>query len=511
MKKRTYIYMVLCLMMMTWGTVGCMDEELIRPDLKADLKDFSLQEAKEFFQTQIKENLVLSRSLDSKENQTLSPGDFVPEWETAVGSSADGLACYDVPISSTYRFKAISVDESNGTTSTGKVNVYQKLVIVKDIKNKKTSQYILTLIPSKACDNRNGAQTCSKFINCADKGGFTGVAIYSCVYSQITARVSIYKEGIKTQGVFLLSASSRAELKEKCELARMLVSSVTLQKSKAAVTRGEDDWTWGDFWLDEVVITPDPEPDYGQNDDWNSDYFDDYDKWLEENCPDSGIDPEPTDPEWGESGGGSGTESDNTEEKDPEAKLFNFSKTEEDKVMQLLKQLKELKGIDYTKYTIKKTDVCASVARTSKDGKLQICGQFFNLPRLEDRDRIAIIFHEMYHIDNNHFGNWVKLPLDHSITVNPPSNIENLIKEKIEEECTNFSPAISKETLDFEYQREITFTVYISTEYYSNELKTHEAERNEFPDVSDYYERERTILEWKYQEQLNIAINQQKK
>ena len=47
-------------------------------------------------------------------------------------------------------------------------------------------------------------------------------------------------------------------------------------------------------------------------------------------------------------------------------------------------------------------------------------------------------------------------------------------------------------------------------EYYQNELETHKAERENFPNVSNFYERERTILEWQYQEMIN-KINEQSK
>lgn len=212
MKKSTYIYTVLCIIAIVITIVNCKDEDLLESSLQTGMKDFSLQEAKNFFQTQAHANLTLSRSLDNKKNKTVSPGDFVPNWDAAVGSTNNGLVCYDIPITPTYHFKAIYVDERNGKPSAGKVNVYQKLVIVKDVKSNRMDQYILTLIPSKLYDSRNGAQTCSNFINCADKGGFTGIALYSCVYSQVTARISTFKNGVKTRGVFLLNASGKTNL-----------------------------------------------------------------------------------------------------------------------------------------------------------------------------------------------------------------------------------------------------------------------------------------------------------
>lgn len=206
MRRLTYIYTILFIMAIVFGVVNCTDEDLVKNG-QENMEEFSIQEAKDYFQVQMAENLILSRSLSSEDNKTVSPGDFIPNWDIAVGSSKNELASYSIPITPTYRFRAIYVDTHNGMPSVGKVNVYQKLVIVKDTKSKKLSQYILTLIPSKAHDSKNGTKICDNFVNCADKDGFTGVAIYSCVYSQVTARINIYKNGMKMKGVFLLDNS----------------------------------------------------------------------------------------------------------------------------------------------------------------------------------------------------------------------------------------------------------------------------------------------------------------
>ena len=104
--------------------------------------------------------------------------------------------------------------------------MYQKLIIVKDVKSERMSQYILTLIPSKAYDARYGSSVCDRFITRSDKGGFSGVAVYSCVYSAYTARVDTYKDGVKREGVFLLDGTDRDVTDAKADYARSLVSSL---------------------------------------------------------------------------------------------------------------------------------------------------------------------------------------------------------------------------------------------------------------------------------------------
>ncbi|MFT0480040.1 hypothetical protein ACMSEG_11840 [Bacteroides faecis] len=155
MRRLTYIYAILFIMAIVFVVVNCTDEDLVKNG-QENMEEFSIQEAKDYFQVQMAENLILSRSLSSEDNKTVSPGDFIPDWDIAVGASMNELASYSIPITPTCRFKAIYVDIYNGIPSVGKVNVYQKLVIVKDTKSKKLSQYILTLIPSKTHDSKYG-------------------------------------------------------------------------------------------------------------------------------------------------------------------------------------------------------------------------------------------------------------------------------------------------------------------------------------------------------------------
>ena len=341
MKKIAYIYTVLCAIVMVITVVNCKDEDLLESRLQTDMKDFSLEEAKNFFQTQARDNLMLSRSLDNKKNETVSPGDFVPNWDAAVGSVNNGLACYDIPITPTYHFKAIYVDERNGKPSAGKVNVYQKLVIVKDVKSNRMDQYILTLIPSQLYDSRNGSQTCNNFINCADKGGFTGVALYSCVYSQVTARISTYKNGVKTGGVFLLNASRKTNLSDKYEQARALASAVYIQKKKMVLTRGEDDYdyTYDGGWFDDIII--EPEPDYSE---WGEN---DNEDWLNSSSPDTTpIDPEPTEPESTSQEDDTVTENNNGDQKPIQSQDFIAAKGDKFVISKLPDRME--KQIGYT-------------------------------------------------------------------------------------------------------------------------------------------------------------------
>ena len=486
MKKIAYIYTVLCAIVMVITVVNCKDEDLLESRLQTDMKDFSLEEAKNFFQTQARDNLMLSRSLDNKKNETVSPGDFVPNWDAAVGSVNNGLACYDIPITPTYHFKAIYVDERNGKPSAGKVNVYQKLVIVKDVKSNRMDQYILTLIPSQLYDSRNGSQTCNNFINCADKGGFTGVALYSCVYSQVTARISTYKNGVKTGGVFLLNASGKTNLSNKYEQARALASAVYIQKKKMVLTRGEDDYdyTYDGGWFDDIII--EPEPDYSE---WGEN---DNEDWLNSSSPDTTpIDPEPTEPESTSQEDDTVTEKPTTDTGDEDPQLSTALK----EITPLLKA----KGIDLSKYNIKRNkETCSTNARTLLDGTIEICNNFF---AYKTPERASILWHEIYHCEHGHNNtNNASSPCD--ITLSPNQQILDAMDCYLKWTYGAYGDLIVNAIKNDELH--IT-SIKIDSQWYKNEIETYKAELNNGFAKEDYYQKEIEYQIWRNEELLKYV------
>ena len=484
MKKIAYIYTVLCAIVMVITVVNCKDEVLLESRLQTDMKDFSLEEAKNFFQTQARDNLMLSRSLDNKKNETVSPGDFVPNWDAAVGSVNNGLACYDIPITPTYHFKAIYVDERNGKPSAGKVNVYQKLVIVKDVKSNRMDQYILTLIPSQLYDSRNGSQTCNNFINCADKGGFTGVALYSCVYSQVTARISTYKNGVKTGGVFLLNASGKTNLSDKYEQARALASTVYIQKKKMVLTRGEDDYdyTYDGGWFDDIII--EPEPDYSE---WGEN---DNEDWLNSSSPDTTpIDPEPTEPESTSQEDDTVTEKPTTDTGDEDPQLSTALK----EITPLLKA----KGIDLSKYKIQKNkDICTTTARTLLDGTIEVCSNFFKYKKPE---RASILWHEIYHCEHGHNNtNNASSPCD--LILKPNKDISDALDCYLKWYCEQYANELLINLIKNEELH--VYSIKDNPQWYKNEIETYKAELNNGFAKEDYYQKEIEYQIWRNEELL---------
>ena len=65
--------------------------------MQAELNNFSLEEAQAFFREEAEQASTQGYSLDDDSYRTLSPGDFVPEWDAATAAVRGGLACYNVP------------------------------------------------------------------------------------------------------------------------------------------------------------------------------------------------------------------------------------------------------------------------------------------------------------------------------------------------------------------------------------------------------------------------------
>lgn len=257
-----FIFMLL----FTWS---CIDDEIIKENPQNENKNFTLQEAKVFFEESM-EKSGITRS-NEETSKSIYPQDFVPLWSEAEPSSMEYLECYDIPISTAFQYKAVYTEYKNGTGVAKVTNVYQKLIMVKDTKNNHIGQYILTLVPTKEYESKHSGRINDNFLNCMDKGLFTGTAIYTVVNSNMIARVNTYKDGVKVKGVFLLNTSTRAELEEKCELAISQLAGISFGRKKKIMTRsGEDDLWGGDGWdidggqFPDVIITPEPDINGGQ-------------------------------------------------------------------------------------------------------------------------------------------------------------------------------------------------------------------------------------------------------
>lgn len=349
--KRNYYLLFTVFAFLVFFSYSCVDEVFFSTTHRHEFNDFLLEEAKTYFRERSQNQLA--RSDGSNENLPFTPGDFVPLWGDAVPSVMNGLACYDIPISETSSYHAIIPEERDGSIIARQVKVYQKLVILKNLNDGMISQYILSLIPSKSFELQNGEQTTELFITRGDKGRFSGMAIYSCLFTGVTARVDTYNKGRKVVGVFLLDAKNQEELNSKIETAKEQLCMLSLQNKKKVLSRGEYDYGYDidGGWFDEIIITPE-EPWDGKGADGMTN-----EEWLEKTRPDGNFDPQPElEPELPEENYYQ-TE-DNKEENKEENKepaISGFNPEEERKVKDAIDNLRvrlpdiDLKGINILK------------------------------------------------------------------------------------------------------------------------------------------------------------------
>ncbi len=136
--------------------------------------EISVEQAREFFEQEL-----LTRNDDTPSPNILSPGDFTPQWDNAQISQNYRIACVDVPIIPTYRYRAIHSEFRRGQAQAYIVNVSQKVVIVKDRESGAMASYIMSLIPDKEFASKHKGDISDLFLNANDRGKYSGAIFYT--------------------------------------------------------------------------------------------------------------------------------------------------------------------------------------------------------------------------------------------------------------------------------------------------------------------------------------------
>lgn len=243
MKKKNYIYAVLCVIAILIVTVNCTDEALVKstPQSQTDMRGFTLQEAKNFFEKKMIQGSANTRTGGKMSKTSLSPQDFTPKWDNAVGSAQKDLSSYDISIATNTRYQVTSYDFKGGVARISVVIASQKLVIVKDPETESLGQYILTLIPTKDCYAKHKKNICDLFINCSDKSRFSGVAIYTNPLNGRIIRANRFVDGQSVQGVFM--PGDLQTLGQRVKILRSVLEGLIFRRLAVATTRfGESDY-----------------------------------------------------------------------------------------------------------------------------------------------------------------------------------------------------------------------------------------------------------------------------
>ena len=244
MKRKLFILFAVCFL------VGCSLEEFRQEDCSSDGLSFSLDEAREFFETDYSCRLTKSDGVHLRPVSKLHPGDFTPLWENSVYSESGGFASYDVSMLSERKAVAIRSRFGPEGSRAEKLRVYQKLVVSRNMKTGGMSSYVLSLIPDVGCDD---VRIPERFLSRGkDKGCFSGIAVYATTDRGALVRVQQYEHGVKLQDVYLPSGSG--SYVDRCVKVREILCGMKLLSCLNVHTRsGEDSWE-DDYWYDDHPI-----------------------------------------------------------------------------------------------------------------------------------------------------------------------------------------------------------------------------------------------------------------
>lgn len=247
-----------------------------------------------------------TRSITTREEDLVSYsrhqfpfGNIIPKWSSGVASNTSKTAYYETPIRSSYfyrawRHKRIGKNKKKEWICT---KIIHKLLVIKDPQTNKTHNYIELLIPTIHFVNHHRTFNYNRLTNDGNMLDFSGFKVYTTLDGHLV-RVNEYKNGKRVRGVFLDGTADKETYQEmKRRALNMLKNTrISIRLPKVAMTRSYDEleyedgawyvdengdiWVWESYWgewalsgniygddgedghvIDEVVVTPDPEPE----------------------------------------------------------------------------------------------------------------------------------------------------------------------------------------------------------------------------------------------------------
>ena len=202
--------------------------------------EISVEQARKFFEQEL-----LTRNDDTPSPNILSPGDFTPQWNNAQISQNYRIACVDVPIIPTYRYRAIRSEFRRGQAQAYIVNVSQKVVIVKDRESGAMASYVMSLIPDKDFAAKHKGDISDLFLNANDRGRFSGMIVYT--YHNTPIRLSKYVAGKRVEGISTCGVEDIQQYKERLRKIYYDLSGIKVYKSSYITSRSE----WDGYEIDD--------------------------------------------------------------------------------------------------------------------------------------------------------------------------------------------------------------------------------------------------------------------
>lgn len=308
MKNKHYFFRNKIWIMATlWLFTSCYDSEPWMNVTKQSTETkvtITVEEAQASFEREMMSKAT--RSITTREEDLVSYsrhqfpfGNIIPKWSSGVASNTSKTAYYETPIRSSYfyrawRHKRIGKNKKKEWICT---KIIHKLLVIKDPKTNKTHNYIELLIPTIHFVNHHRTFNYNRLTNDGNMLDFSGFKVYTTLDGHLV-RVNEYKNGKRVRGVFLDGTADKETYQEiKRRALNMLKNTrISIRLPKVAMTRSYDEleyedgawyvdengdiWVWESYWgewmlsgniygddgedghiIDEVVVTPDPEPE----------------------------------------------------------------------------------------------------------------------------------------------------------------------------------------------------------------------------------------------------------
>lgn len=238
-KNKNIYYSSLFLFLGLFLYISCVDDVIVHPDT-SEQSYLSVREAKSFFESNYTSSYSRNASTPNDSGR-LSPGNFTPLWEKSFVGSNNHVGSVEVPISPEYRYKAIRCDFKNGKPHAYIVDVSQKLIVMKGRHTEEMTQYLLTLIPDKDYYRSHKGNISNNFHHTGEKNGYSGLAVYTHVFTSKIMAVGKYHDGILVSNVFLPSGKKTAE--SRISVAKALLDGIRIPKFKLSASRsfGEEE------------------------------------------------------------------------------------------------------------------------------------------------------------------------------------------------------------------------------------------------------------------------------
>jgi len=208
-------------------------------------KGFTIEEAKAFFEKDYSNGLTKGKI--NNRYGILNPGDFTPMWDTALYSNNGEYAAYDIDIYSTRHISVIQAEFIQNKSKAQRLPVYQKLVIIKNLKTGKLYNYVLSLIPNIKNYNYRGLKNYTSLK--PNKKNYCGLAIYASTVNGALNRIHKFKDGKKVDAV--LMNEGIATLGKRCNKIIGFFHGIELISSNVTTTKSGEDWWYEDDYIDD--------------------------------------------------------------------------------------------------------------------------------------------------------------------------------------------------------------------------------------------------------------------